>query len=114
MSEVTVVIPTKNRRKLLLRTLASVLGQEGVDLDVVVVDDGGADDAEATVARLQDVRLRVLRHDVSRGVSAARNTGLNAATSPFVAFLDDDDLWAPTKLRTQLDAIGTDPSLGWS
>jgi len=112
-AEVTVIIPTHNRRVLLKRTLHSVLAQRDVDLVVVVVDDGGSDATGAAVAELGDSRVSVVRHGRSRGVAAARNTGIEQAMTPWLAFLDDDDLWAPLKLRAQLDALSADPGTGW-
>jgi glycosyltransferase involved in cell wall biosynthesis len=104
--EVTVVIPTRDRRSLLLRTLRSALAQEGVPLEIVVVDDGSADNTRAAVESLGDQRVRLLRHERPRGVAAARNAGIAAAAGEWVAFLDDDDLWAPHKLRAQLAVAG--------
>ena len=103
--DVTVVIPTRSRWDLLsTAALPSALGQEGIDVEVVVVDDGSTDDtAERLRAGYHD-RVRVVRHSRSRGVSRARNAGIEAATGDWIAFLDDDDLWAPHKLRVQLDA----------
>lgn len=109
---VTVVIPTRDRPRLLAATLASALAQRDVDLTVVVVDDGGRTPAGDVAGG--DPRVRVLRHPSSRGVSAARNTGLAAATTRWVAFLDDDDLWAPRKLANQLDALRREPSCRWA
>ena len=114
MVEVTVVIPTRNRRVLLARTLHSVLAQQDVDLQVIIVDDGGSDETAAAVARLRDDRVEVVRHATSGGVSAARNTGIDRAAAPWVAFVDDDDLWSPRKLRSQLDALAADTDAGWS
>ena len=82
--EVTVVIPTQGRWRLLRRTLAGALRQRGVELE--------------------DRRVRPIRHDVRRHVAAARNAGIAAARGEWIAFLDDDDLWAPNKLRLQLSA----------
>jgi glycosyltransferase involved in cell wall biosynthesis len=79
------------------------LAQEGVDLEVVVVDDGSTDNPPAELRSAQDPRLRVLRNETSRGVAAARNRGIRAARSAWIAFLDDDDLWSPQKLRLQLE-----------
>ena len=104
MPEVSVVIPTRDRSRLLALTLRSALWQRGVDLEVVVVDDGSTDDTAAMVAALADPRLRLLRHDHPQGVSAARNRGIAEAGGAWVAFLDDDDLWAPDKLARQLEA----------
>jgi glycosyltransferase involved in cell wall biosynthesis len=114
MADVTVVIPTYNRRMLLARTLHSVLAQREVALAVVVVDDGGSDGTASAVAALADSRVTVVRHPKPRGVSAARNRGIEQATTPWLAFVDDDDLWAPGKVRAQLDALAADPSARWS
>lgn len=105
--EVTVVIPTRNRWPLLsAHALPSALSQELVDVEVIVVDDGSTDDTPAELAKVADPRLRVIRLDPNRGVAAARNLGIAAARSEWVAFLDDDDLWSPRKLRAHIDAIG--------
>ncbi|MBD0290359.1 MAG: glycosyltransferase family 2 protein [Thermoleophilia bacterium] len=102
--DVTVVIPTRDRWALLSETLEAVLRQQGVSFDVVVVDDGSADETRAKVAGLGDGRVRVVRHERSLGVARARNAGIAAARGEWIAFLDDDDLWSPHKLRRQLDA----------
>jgi glycosyltransferase involved in cell wall biosynthesis len=103
--EVTVVIPTRSRWDLLsTAALPSALGQEAVDAEVVVVDDGSTDATAEGVAALADERVRVVRHEQPRGVARARNAGIEAARGEWIALLDDDDLWAPHKLRVQLDA----------
>jgi glycosyltransferase involved in cell wall biosynthesis len=102
--EVTVVVPTHNRRDLLPLTLRTVLGQRDVDLEVIVVDDGSTDDTPAVVTGLGDRRVRLLRHDRPTGVSTARNHGADEAAGAWLAFCDDDDLWAPDKLTRQLAA----------
>jgi glycosyltransferase involved in cell wall biosynthesis len=111
MPEVSVIIPTHNRRALLRLTLYSALYQRDVDLEVVVVDDGSQDDTPDFLQQLDDPRVRVLRHDVARGVSAARNHGIEEARGRWLAFLDDDDLWAPHKLALQLGALHESGSL---
>jgi glycosyltransferase involved in cell wall biosynthesis len=106
--EVTVVIPTRNRWPLLARHgLPSALRQERVELEVVVVDDASTDETPAKLACLGDSRVRVTRHESRRGLAAARNSGIGAARGDWLAFLDDDDLWSPLKLRTQLDAAAS-------
>jgi glycosyltransferase involved in cell wall biosynthesis len=102
---VSVVIPTRDRWPLLARTaLAAVLRQDGVDLEVVVVDDGSAEGPPPSLAGLDDPRVRLVRQRESRGVAAARNAGIREARGKWVAFLDDDDVWSPTKLRDQIAA----------
>jgi GT2 family glycosyltransferase len=106
--EATVVIATRDRWPLLARHgLRSALAQEDVALEVVVVDDGSRDGTAARVAELGDPRVRLVRNDEPHGPSAARNRGIEVAQADWVAFLDDDDLWSPRKLRAQLDAAST-------
>lgn len=105
--QVSVVVPTKDRPGFLDATLRSISAQEGVPIEVVVVDDGSenAEAVEAVVAGLNDSRVRLLRHPSPQGVSAARNKGLTVTTGEWVAFCDDDDLWAPDKIVRQLRAL---------
>lgn len=108
MPDVTVVIPTLNRWQLLSTgALRSALDQEDVEVEVVVVNDGSTDATAAGLASLEDERVRVVRHETPQGLARARNAGIAAARSEWVAFLDDDDLWAPRKLRTQLDVAAS-------
>src|SRR5262245_6180099 len=102
MPLVSVIIPTFNRARLLHRTLESVLKQSSENLEVIVVDDGSTE----AVAASADPRVRVLRNPKPTGVSAARNRGIAAARGEWIAFCDDDDLWAPNKLQEQLTAAG--------
>jgi len=111
---VTVVLPTRDRRSLLERSLGSALDQTGVELDVLVVDDGSTDDTPAWVASVDDPRVTLVTHLESRGVAAARNTGIERARTPWIAFLDDDDVWAPEKLEEQLAALQASPGARWA
>ena len=102
--DVSVVVPTRNRSGLLMMTLRSVLSQQGVNVEVIVVDEGSSDDTSALLAGLDDPRIRVIRHDTPQGLPAARNHGAAEARAEWLAFIDDDDLWAPDKLARQLQA----------
>jgi glycosyltransferase involved in cell wall biosynthesis len=102
MPDVSVVIPTHNRRQLLGQALRSALRQTGIEVEVVVVDDGSTDGTADAVAALRDDRIRLVRHPRPVGVAVARNAGANLARGTWVALLDDDDLWAPDKLSRQL------------
>jgi glycosyltransferase involved in cell wall biosynthesis len=102
---VAAVIPTRDRWPLLRTALATALTQDDVDVHVVVVDDGSTDRTAAELGALDDARMRVLRYDQPKGVSAARNWGLAHVTAPWVAFLDDDDVWAPSYLAAMLEAV---------
>jgi glycosyltransferase involved in cell wall biosynthesis len=87
---------------MLQQALASALDQD-VELEVIVVDDGSADDTQEVLSRIDDDRLTVIRNEQPMGVARARNAAIERAKGEWIAFLDDDDLWAPGKLRTQLD-----------
>jgi glycosyltransferase involved in cell wall biosynthesis len=100
---VSVIIPTYNRATLLPRAIESVRQQTHENWELIVVDDGSQDGTEAVVKSLQDPRIRYERHEVNRGVSAARNTGLRLAQGQWVAFLDSDDYWRREKLAVQLE-----------
>ena len=90
------------------------MGQDDVEVEAVVVDDASEDDTPAYLASLGEPRVSVVRHDSPRGVSAARNAGVAGTRARWVAFLDDDDLWAPDKLRAQLHGLAANPGSGWS
>jgi glycosyltransferase involved in cell wall biosynthesis len=101
--EVTTIIPTHDREGWLPRTLLSALGQEGIETEVIVVDDGSRVPVTTYLAPELDARVRIIRHDVPKGQAAARNAGIREARGRWVALLDDDDVWAPTKSRRQLE-----------
>lgn len=99
---VSVVIPTHDRPRMLALTLRCALWQGGVDIEVIIVDDGSRLDVRQVVDAVGDGRVRLLRHERPLGVSAARNRGSAEAEGTWIAFLDDDDLWAPDKLSAQI------------
>jgi glycosyltransferase involved in cell wall biosynthesis len=100
--EVSVVLPTRNRSSMLMQAVSSALSQEGVELEVVVIDEGSSDETPERLGEIEDDRLSVLSHDQPKGVATARNAAIARARGEWIAFLDDDDLWAPQNLRTQL------------
>jgi glycosyltransferase involved in cell wall biosynthesis len=102
---VTVVIPTRNRIALLRRSIRSVQAQRGISFEVIVVDDHSIDETSRVIASLGDDRIQVLRTERPGGAAVARNLGIGQATGRWIAFFDDDDLWAPDKLAKQLEAM---------
>ena len=110
MPDVSVIVPTYNRRELLAASLASLRAQEGVDLEIVVVDDGSTDGTAAWLATLDDPRLRVLAGPHA-GIAAARNRGLVAAQADLVAFHDSDDVALPGRLARPLAYLRAHPGI---
>lgn len=101
---VTVIIPTHNRPEEVRRAVRSVLAQTREDWQLIVVDDGSEVPVTAETIGTDDPRVSIIRLEPAQGVSDARNAGLERADTPWIAFLDDDDLWAPSKLGLQLHA----------
>jgi glycosyltransferase involved in cell wall biosynthesis len=105
--EVSIIIPTYNRRAMLLEAIDSVLAQSNQSFELIVVDDGSTDGTAEHLTRLgKAVRVERIDH---RGPAAARNRGVALARAPLIAFLDSDDLWAPTKLERQLAFMRANP-----
>jgi glycosyltransferase involved in cell wall biosynthesis len=94
----SVIIPVYNRAAALARALESVRAQTCQDFEIVVVDDGSADDPRAVVERIGDCRIRFLRQD-NKGGGAARNTAIDHARGRFIAPLDSDDIFLPQHLE---------------
>lgn len=108
--DVTVVVTAHNRADLIATALKSVQLQRLRRLECIVVDDGSSDrTAEVADGFQVDRRFRVIRHDESRGLAAARNTGLEAARAPAVCFLDDDDFLLADSLETRLGVLADSP-----
>jgi glycosyltransferase involved in cell wall biosynthesis len=108
---VSVVIPAYNAGWCVERAVDSALAQSHAAREVIVVDDGSTDDTAVRLAGY-GARIRVLRQ-ANAGLSAARNTGIEAADGEFVAFLDADDWWLPSKLERQVALLRQRPDIGF-
>ena len=108
---VSVVIPTRNRTRLLRRAVDSVLSQVFGDFEIVVVVDGPDEEVAALLQQESDPRVRFHVNPSPLGGAGARNVGVRLARGNWIAFLDDDDLWLPAKLERQmlrLASVGDD------
>lgn len=104
---VSVVIPVHNGEAYLREALSSVFGQTRPPREVIVVDDGSSDRSREVAAAF-DVRYM---HKANGGPASARNLGIRASTSPFLAFIDQDDVWHPSKLERQIACFENDSEL---
>lgn len=102
---VSVLIPTYNRSCLVTKAIESVLAQTFTDYEIIIVDDGSTDDTLKQLKPYQD-RIRYVYQE-NRGVSAALNKGISVARGKWLSVLASDDLWLPTKLERQFEALKT-------
>jgi glycosyltransferase involved in cell wall biosynthesis len=110
MPNVSVVIPTYNSAHLLDDALQSVLEQTYKDFEIIVVDDGSTDNTAEVISKYDD-KLRYFRVD-NGGPAKARNYGISKSTGKYIAFLDADDKWLPTKLEKQMNMFEQNPEFG--
>lgn len=103
MIRISVVIPTFNRAKEIVAAVQSVLCQTLPPHEILVIDDGSSDNTREVLLPLMD-RIRYIRKP-NGGASSARNRGVREATGDWIAFLDSDDTWAPTKLEKQANCM---------
>lgn len=107
--KVSIIIRTYNRAYIIRDALDSALKQHYRNFEIIVVDDASNDGTREIVESLQSDKVRYIRHDKNRGVSAAGNTGILAATGEVIAFLDSDDLWKPEMLDCLVDFLCRHP-----
>ena len=108
MPRVSVIIPTFNRSKKVVRAVTSVLNQSFRDFEIIVVDDNSTDNTNQALAKYRS-SITYVRKPVNRGVSAARNIGIESSAAPWIAFLDSDDYWLNDKLHVQMDFVDRSP-----
>lgn len=111
MPKISVVIPAYNSMSFLPKTLDSVFEQTFSDFEILVINDGSTDHTAQWVSSLTDNRVRLVNQE-NQGCAIARNTGVLASRGQYIAFLDADDLWEPTKLEKQVHILDTLPTVG--
>jgi glycosyltransferase involved in cell wall biosynthesis len=105
--QVSVIIPTYNSARFLTAAVESVLKQTFKDFEVIVIDDGSTDNTSEIIKQFGDSVRYIFQKN--QGVSVARNTGIKNSAAKYVAFLDADDVWMPTKLEKQIAALKENP-----
>lgn len=107
---VSVIIPTKNRCRLLVRAIESVWEQTWKNMEVIVVNDNSTDDTAAVLKDRYGDRITVIHNKESQGGAIARNQGIALAKGKYIAFLDDDDTWVAEKIEKQINDLVLNPA----
>lgn len=110
--ELTVAMPARNTGRFIGEAIESVLRQEGVDFELVVVDDGSEDDTVDVVQRFKSPRIRLIETGRRRGIAHCHNLVLERSAAPFLAHVDSDDSILGGALRRMLLAVRDDPNVG--
>ncbi len=108
--KISVIIPSFNREKTVVRAINSVLEQNYPNIELIVVDDGSSDNT-ATILKKKYLKSLILLEQTNQGVSSARNRGVEQSSGKWIAFLDSDDYWHPKKLAYQIQALELLPDL---
>ena len=99
---ITVVITTYNRPNLFIRAINSVIAQTYKPLEIIVVEDGSNSGVENWLESSNLYGIKYIKHNINRGLAAARNTGVKVSSGDYIAFLDDDDEWKPERIEKQI------------
>ncbi|MES2278856.1 MAG: glycosyltransferase family A protein [Bacteroidota bacterium] len=110
---ISVIMPAFNAAEYMAESIDTVICQTFTDWELIVINDGSTDDTEAIAHKYvaADARIKLI-NQTNKKLSAARNAGIQAATGPWIAFLDADDLWMPEKLALQIQSANTCPQAG--
>jgi glycosyltransferase involved in cell wall biosynthesis len=111
MPKISVIIPAYNAMEYLPETLETVLRQTFNDFEVIIVNDGSSDGVEQWIAQVTDSRVQLISQK-NQGLAGARNTGIAHSQGEYLAFLDADDLWQPTKLEKQVRCLESNRQAG--
>jgi len=113
MPKVSIVIPTYNRAHIISRAIRSILDQTYKDFEIIIVDDGSADNTFEVADSFQDKRIHYTKQTPNQGEAAARNAGIRLAKGKYVAFQDSDDESLPDRIEEQVKILdSTDCSVG--
>ncbi len=112
MPELTISMPSYNSSRFIGDAIGSVLSQEGVDFELIVVDDGSNDGAGGVVSSFCDPRIKYIRNDRNRGIAYCHNLVTERSRSPFISHVDSDDLVLPGAFQKMLDTIRRSPVIG--
>lgn len=112
---ISVIIPAYNASKSIIEAIESVISQTyKTNYEIIIINDGSTDNTPELVTKYSDIHnytnIKLITQK-NKGVAAARNTGMKNATNKWIAFLDSDDRWLPTKIEEQIKCIQNNPNI---
>ncbi|GJM71235.1 hypothetical protein HMSSN036_34510 [Paenibacillus macerans] len=110
--KVTVLLPTYNSSRYILRSAQSILEQTLKDFEFIIIDDGSQDDTLAKLQQLKNPRIRLISHKINRGLIYSLNQGIEMAGGEYIARMDADDLSLPKRLERQVAYLDAHPEVG--
>jgi glycosyltransferase involved in cell wall biosynthesis len=105
----SVIIPLYNKENFILNTLKSALNQTFTDYEIIIIEDCSSDKSLEIVSKVENDKIRIIKHEKNKGLSASRNTGIKNANANYLAFLDADDLWKENYLQELFQLINDFP-----
>lgn len=112
MKKITVVLPVYNGSKYLKETIESVLNQTFTDFDFLIINDVSTDNSEEVILSFTDPRIKYCLNQKNLGSIGAPVKGMNMSLTEYIARIDQDDIWLPTKLEKQIQRLDADPRIG--
>lgn len=109
---ISVIIPTYNREKTIIKAVESVINQTYDNIEVIVIDDGSTDNTSEKMKEINDARVHYYKMKKNMGPSEARNKGVEMAEGEYIAFQDSDDVWKCDKLEKELQKFEEDENIG--
>ena len=101
--KISIIIPTYNREKLIIKSINSILNQSYHNIEVILIDDGSTDNTRKVISQIKDRRFRYIKLRKNKGASIARNIGIKKAFGNYISFQDSDDILHSDKLEKQIN-----------
>jgi glycosyltransferase involved in cell wall biosynthesis len=114
MELVSIIIPVYNTEKYIVETIDSVINQTHTNIEIIVIDDGSTDSSKKLIQHISETENRVQYHyQTNKGVSSARNLGIEKAKGKYLFFLDADDVWLPDNITLKVNTFKKDKTVDW-
>ncbi len=104
---VSIVMPAHNSERYISESIESIISQTYPNWELIIIDDASTDNTASVVKEIEDNRITLVSNKINLGVALSRNKAIELSRGQYLAFLDSDDIWMPTKLEQQIETIKT-------